>query len=233
MAKTFKRIIGDGYITHGDDGTKYTTTKDLVGDGYTTHGSDGSTYKTHKSLLWGDLVTQKTSGSSIGGEIGGGLGCFAIAFLILQICLNALTWKSYLYVAGLFILPRLSGLFERIRLSRIWCAGLMFCFMAFGTVGSIQRDVRVLAGTKRGGEGLIVLVVLFMILLAGLMFAIFTIGEEVLALLSAFILLVSVSWCYFDVIHHIPHTNDMKKYALVALLIIGIIDQLKLLIKKN
>ena len=203
MAKTFKNLFG-GYTTHGDDGTTYRTTKDAIGDGYTTHGSDGSTYKTHKRLTDDGYTTSKTSGG-IGGELGSGIASFAIALVILQTCSSVLTSKSYICVAGVLIAPKLSGLCKRMHISGLWCSGVLFCFAAFSAIHSFENDISVVAGTRRGGDGLITLIVLFMILCVGLMFAMHE-QESGTGFLSFFVLIISLAWSYLNTFANIPYT---------------------------
>ena len=234
MAKTTKDVFGGGYTTHGDDGKTYKTTKDVIGDGYTTHGSDGSTYKTTKNVLNEDYTTHKVSGPTkgsvsfdgVGGEIGGGIALAAIAVIMLQLCLNILSKETYIYLAVFFLAPKLSGLCERLRFSRIWSAGALFCFAAFGMINSFFADVSVVAGTKRGGEGLLVLIILFMILLVGIFIDIFSLGEGGFGFPAFFVVLVSIAWCYFNGFASIPYTYEMQHYSIIALLIMASIDQI-------
>lgn len=239
MAKITKDVFGGGYTTHGDDGKTYKTTKDVIGDGYTTHGSDGSTYKTTKNILNEGYTTHKVSGPAerasfegVGGEIGGGIILAAIAIIMLQLCLNILSKETYMYIAVFFLAPKLSGLCERLRISRIWSSGALFCFAAFKMIASFSDDVSVVAGTKRGGEGLLVLIILCMILLVGIFFDIFALGEGGLGFPAFFMVFVSIAWSYFNVFTSIPYTYEVQHYAIIALLILASIDQIAVFTKR-
>ena len=228
MAKTFKNLFGGGYTTYDNDRTTYRTTKDIIGDGYTTYGSDGSTYKTHKRLFDKGYTTVRTSAGGAGAGAGGGIAGFFIVICILQICSNILSFKSYVFIAGVLLAPTISGLFERWRVSPVWCSGALFCFAAFGMINSFRNDVAVVAGTHRGGEGLLTLIVLLIILLLGLFFTLFGLGESVIGFLSAYIVLFSVAWCYLSTFARIPHTREMTHYAIGILTLLAAIDQLLL-----
>lgn len=232
MLKTFKKLFGDGYISYGDDGKTYRTTKDVIGDGYTTYGSDGSTYKTHKNLLNGGCNTSKITSGEIVGEAGSGIACAAVAIIILQICANTLTIMSYGCIVGLLLAPRLSHLCVYARVSRVWCSGVLFCLAAFYLIASVQKDVEAVSGTKRGGEGLITLVVLFIILILGILFAIYGLGESEIGFFAFFILMISLAWSYFNVFASIPYTQQMQRCAIGALIIIALVDQIILFVRK-
>lgn len=231
---TTKDVFGSGYTTYGNNGTKYTTTKDIFSDGYTTHGSDGSTYKSHKQLFGDGYSTIKTSGpikssageviSEVAGDIGGSLILVVVAIVLLQICFNTLTFRSYVFIAGVLIAPRLCNLCDRLRLSPLWCSSVLYSYIAYGMISSVYSDVRVVAGTTRASEGLIVIFVLVMILLLSIFFAVMNM-ESVIGFFSFFVMLISISWCFFDGLHAIPYTPVMTHLAMGLLILFAAIDQ--------
>ena len=232
--------LSGGVITHSSDGSSYRTTKDIIGDGYTTYGSDGSTYKSHKNLTNDGYTTYKTSGNSksvsfdgVGGEIGGGIAVFAIAIVILGICGDVLSPMPVVYIACTLIAPKLAGFFGRIGISRVWCAGVMYCFGAFNLINSVFLDARGTAGTKRGGEGLIVTVVLLMILLLSLYFVIHALGETGVSFICFFVIFISAGWCFLNGLADIPHTEDVPTYATAIMAALALIDQISISKKRK
>lgn len=238
--KTTQNVLNDGYTTRGSDGSTYRTTKDVISDGYTTFGDDGSTYKTHKDLISDGYTTYKTSGKKktvsldgVGGEIGGGIALFAVAVVVLQICANILSPMTYIYIAGVFIAPSLAGVCERIGISKVWCAGVLYCFGAFNLINSIFGDVKMVAGTKRGGEGLIVIIVLLMILIVGLFLVIPALDGTSVSFLCFTVIVVSSGWCFLNGISPIPHTDDVPLYATGIMTILALFDQSSVSSKKS
>lgn len=233
--KTTKDTFGDGYTSYGNNGVSYKTTKDTFGDGYTTYGSDGSIYKSHKNAFSDGYDTKRITDSNNSlfrqniGDISGSIAIFVAAAVILQICSIILTPMSYIYIATVIMAPKLSNIFARCRISRIWCSGVLFCFASFGAINSVNSDVSVVLGTQQGGESLITMIVLFMILLLGLMFAVFGMKESLTGFLAFLILFASIPWSYLDGLHHIPYTNQMRFYSIVILVVLALIDQIILL----
>lgn len=99
-------------------------------------------------------------------------------------------------------------------------------------IDMVYIDVSYVAGTKQGSEGLLVLIILFMILLAGIFSAIYGLGEGGFGFLAFFVIFISFAWSYFNVFTAVPYTYEMQHYAIIALIVIASIDQLIVLLKR-
>ena len=221
--------------------TTYKTTKDAVGGGYTTRGDDGTTYKTTKDAIGGGYTTTKVSGPSkssgsfegAGSGFGGGIMLFVIALCVVQMCFNVLSPVTYVYIAIITVAPMLFDICDKLHVSRVWCSGVLFCYSSFCLVNSVWNDVNVVAGTRQGYEGLIVLLVLAIVMLLAFVSAFYSLGDTHTGILGFFVMFISVAWLYFNGFARIPYTYEMTRYSLIIMIVLAVIDQIILLIKKE
>lgn len=242
MAETTKDIIGPGYTTIGDDGVTYSTTPNVTDDGATTIGSDGSEYVTTKNLLNDGYTTTKTKDArpkpgdkdgknddknkgNAAGDLGAGVILAVIAVVLFTIAGGILSPMTYVWIAAFALAPALSSILSGFHISRVWCSGVLYCYAGLNMISAFSGSIAQVWGTKQGGEGLMTMGLLFLIICGSLIFVMMDLGKEKIGGWAIAVLVIAFGWTFLDMLAPIPYTEQLKLYAPGILLVIACLDQ--------